>query len=486
MQRKTIFGAIALAIAVGLAGCGGGGGGGQASTSGGGGGGGGGTSNMFVTNSGSTSYTHAWVTITSVDMVGTNGQITNVYNSASAGGQVVDLGSLNASTGQQFMLLTTFNPPSGTLKNVNVTVSSNLSLTESGSSSATSATFSGSKGNSAVLTATVGSQVGGGSQNMTLDFNLANWKISGGTVSASGSGFVKLGFGIGQINQTNVLAGDYFGVVSSLSGTTPTQTFTITRGRFSVAVATNTSTVLYNSDGSANPTLTNGAVVDVAGTYDAANNAIDANAIIIEIGVQAPPPARATGLVTTDSATGNTIGMQLTISQGFMPTTTALTVSVTPSTTYIDGSGVTDTESQFFANLTPGTTVIRAEGTISGSTITATSVRIVLPPGGGSTTPVLAAIRGTALNVNTTADTLTVTVKQWEGIRAHRDVEVSVITTADTQYAVDGTIVTAATFFATLNASSTVNVRGSLDPATLTLTAAIVSTGAAHSWGFWF
>lgn len=485
MQRKSVFGAIALAVSIGLVGCGGGGG--ASSTSGATGGGGiGGASNMFVTNSGTTSYSHAWVTVTSVDMVGTNGQTVNVYNSASSGGQVVDLGSLNATAGQQFMLLTTYTQPSGTIKNVNVTVSSTVSLMSSGSTNANSATFEGSKGNSAVLTAKIGPQGIGASQNLALDFDLANWTVKGGSISASGSGFVQLATNLGFSSQTNVVGSEYFGAVSSLSGSSPSQMFTVSRGRFSVNVATNSSTVLFNSDGSANPTLTNGEVVDVAGSYDATNNVIDATAVIIEIGVQAPPPVRVTGLVTTDSESGNTIGMQLYISQGYMPTTTALTVNVTPSTVYIDGSGVTDTESQFFANLTPGTTVVRAEGTLSGSTVTAARLRIVSAPGGGSTTPVLVAIRGSASNVDTTADTLTVMVKQWEGLHAKTDIEVSVKTTADTQYAVNGTIVNAATFFATLNPATVVNVRGSLDPSTLTLTAAIVSTGSARSWGFWF
>jgi hypothetical protein len=76
--------------------------------------------------------------------------------------------------------------------------------------------------------------------------------------------------------------------------------------------------------------------------------------------------------------------------------------------------------------------------------------------------------------------------KMWEGHHEDYNTNISVTTTAETQYAVDNTIVTPAVFFATLNGSSKVNVRGSLDPSTLTLTAAIVSTGDARGWGFWF
>jgi len=248
-----------------------------------------------------------------------------------------------------------------------------------------------------------------------------------------------------------------------------------------VNVVTSASTVISNSDGSTNPVLTNGELVDVAGTFDTTNNVLDATTITIHVGALPPPPAMVFGLVTAESLANNTITLTVNGCGGFQPDSTSLTVNVTPNTTYVDLSGVTDTEAQFFGNLVLGTTNIQVQGTQSGSAMTANSIRIVPPMiiggggGGGGNSggggPMTVSVGGPVSNVDASADTFSLTVAQWTGGWETPNMVLSVVTTPTTTYRANSTDISAAVFFSQLATSSVVHVRGTLDPTTSILTA---------------
>ena len=480
MLRKLLYSAAACTAAVAFSGCGGGG---SSTSNGGQGVGGNATSAMYLTSDPDPNYEHVWVTVTNMALVTAGGRSVTVYDGSATGGQVVDLSSLNAAGSQNYMLLTGFSASAGPYTGARMTVASSASLVASGSGTATSYTFAGAAGGSTVLTTKFSSPVTvSSSSGMAIDFNLGNWSTSGTTITAKGSQYI----GLGSTTRLNVpgciLSNDYLGVVSNLSGTAATQTFMLSRGRFAVNVATSSSTALYNSDGSANPTLTNGEAVDVAGTFDSTTMTLNATAIIIEI-APTPPTVRVNGLVTADSQTANTVTMQINFCNGFMPMLTSLTVNVDPSTVFFDSSGVTDTEAQFYSSLTTGTSMVQVEGTISGSVMTASAIQ-VLPS--GTSDDHLVAARGTVSNISTTNDTFSLTIDRWEGRHIHKGATISVVTDSNTQFAVNGVVQTAASFFATLPEGSTVNVRGTYDTTTSTLTAAIVTQGSADTGPFHF
>jgi hypothetical protein len=442
-----------------------------------------------MTDAINTGYDHVWVTVTKVDLVGAGGKATNIYDGTSSGGQVVDLLSLHDSSGQKYMLLSGFVAPTGTYTGANVTVSDTASVVPTGGTSAVSANFSGATGGIAVLPLSFGgTQTASSLNNLVIDFNLANWTLSGTTLSAASGPYLQFAASpAGLSDPTRQVSSDSFGVVSGVTGTAPTQAFTVTHGSQTVNVTTSPSTVLYDSDGSANPTLTDGETVDVAGTFDSTNDVVDASAIIINIGKDVPPPDRAVGLVTADNLSANTITLQENGCAGFMPTTSTMTVDVTANTKFIDATGVTDTQAQFYADLTAGTSVVATEGTISGSTLTANVIRLLPAPGsGGTTRPLLVAVRGPVSAINATADTFTLTLERWEGDWQQANATLPVVTTAKTQYSSNGTAQDAATFFAGLSANASVNVRGTIAPNTKTVTAVIVSVGGPDSGPFHF
>lgn len=450
------------------------------------------TANLFLTDAINSNYDHVWATVTKVDLVSSTGQTKSIYNMPSSGGQVVDLLSLHPASGQKYLLLAAFSAPSGSFTGANVTVSSSVSIMPKGSSTAVSAKFAGSTGGSTVLAAKFSSAVNfANSKNVIVDFDLANWNLNGSTISAANNQFVQGGPGNGPMLPGNCLGGNYFGTVSNLSGTAPAFTFSITQGPNVVNILTSSSTVLYNSDGSTNPTLANGEFVNVAGAFDATNNVVDATAIIIQVGALPPPPAFIFGQVSADSLANNTITVTTAGCAGFQPTATSLTIDVSSSTAFVDASGVTDTEAQFFANLTPGTTSVQVQGTISGSTVTAASVMIVSSTGvtgggggngggGGAGNPIIVAVAGPVSNVNATSETFSITLANWTGGWQSPNSVLSVTTTSSTQYTSNGTTESAAAFFTSLTNSTMVQVRGTLDPTTSAVVATNVDLGSPN------
>jgi hypothetical protein len=257
-----------------------------------------------------------------------------------------------------------------------------------------------------------------------------------------------------------------------------------------VTVSTNSSTVIFNADGTVDASLATaesaGDNAVVTGSYDATSKILTATSIQLFGPGSSNATPGAGGIVSADNVSNGSISLQVAHSDNWLPTTTSLTVNVTSNTTFVDASGVDDTESEFFSALTTGTTRIFATGPISNGTMQATTIWIVGggsglgsgTTGGGGVAEVV--FQGTASNADPTAGTFDLTIDAWEGLWSGAMSTIHVTTNSATAYRNN---LTPSTFFSGLTPSTQVIVRGALDTSTETITAAAVSTGSVLQGG---
>jgi hypothetical protein len=451
-------------------GCGGSGGGGGSTSSG---------SSIFLQDDMNVGYSHVWVTIDSVSLV-KNGVAKTVFDDTSAGGKVVDLSSMHDANGALFLLLGQA-PPAGPFQSATVTVASTLSVVPTGTNVAVDATFQGATGPTFAMSLNLGnSNAAPLPSALLIDFNLKNWTLNGTVVSAPNNAFLSAGIWAGFATPGRILSDDYLGKVSSLTGTAPNQTFTLS-GPTQVAVQTSSSTVIFNADGTPNASLSTaesaGDFAVVTGSFDAMAKVIDATSIKLVAPTDNTLAPGVGGIVQSDDATAGTIVIQVANVDNWMPTTQTLTINVGSSTSLIDGAGVSDTSSQFFTALTPGTTKIFASGAISNGVMTAGSVRIVNPSsssgtGGGKGGE--AAFMGSVSNVNASEGTFDLQISAWEGLWAGSLTTIHVTTNSSTVFG-PGESETA--FFEGLKSTTSVVIRGAVNEASGTMVASSVSTG---------
>ena len=469
---------IVTLFAVGLIiGCGGGGGGGSTSSSG---------TSIFAQDDLNTNYSNVWVTIESVSVV-KNGTSQTVFDDTANGGKVVDLRSLHDSSGALFLLLGQA-PPSGPFQSVTVTVASQLSIVPTGTSTAILATFQGATGPTFPLTLTLSSSTASpGPGSLLIDFNLANWTLTGTTVSAPNNAYLSVGNPAGFTLPGRQMPNDFLGKVTGLAGTAPNQTFSL-NGPFAVTVQTSSSTVIFNSDGSVNASLSTaqsaGDFALVSGSYDATSKLLTATSIKLISPTDVSLTPGVGGTVMTDNSTSGALTIQVSTADSWLPSTLSLTIDVTSSTAFIDASGVSDTESEFFAALTTGTSKVFANGPVSNGVMQATTIRIVgnggSGLGGGLGGGNEAAFQGSISNVNASAGTFDLTISAWEGFSAGNLTTIHVTTSPSTQFLGSQT---SNGFFSSLTSTSQASVRGTLDTSTATLAATAVGTGTVLTPG---
>jgi hypothetical protein len=429
---------------------------------------------VFAQDDTNKSFSHVWVTIDKVTLNGSS-STTTVFDDTAIGGRVVDLRSLwnDQSNAPQFLLLGQTNSSAGSYQSVSVTLEPGVSVVPSGSSSGVNATLGGS-GQPVTFTATIPS--GGQGNSVVVDFNLSKWTLTGTTLSAPAGQYiaVPIGTGVGSGNQH--VGFQYFGQVGNLSGTAPNQTFTLNDGPHAVGtVQTGPSTVIYNIDGSANPALADGQQVLVAGKFDPAVNAIVATSVqILPTGTKVTTP-HVMGVVTADDPNAGTLTVQPGFALMFLPGSASMQVAVSSSTTFMDASGVTDTEAEFFAAVTPGTTQIVASGTISGGVLQATTIKII----GTTSTAAEAAFIGTPSNANASAGTFDLTIQQFQGMWRLGSTTIHVTTDAKTAFKSGSSTTTESAFFSSVDTNHMVFVRGNLDTSTSTLAATLVAVGGS-------
>lgn len=481
MKVIGVLAASVLMLAV--IGCGGGGGGTGTSATGGNGGNGGGsgTVSLFATDNLVAGYDHVWVSVTHVELTGPSG--TQVVFDEPAG-RVIDLRSLRDDTGRRFRLLSNRAINGGTFTGISVTVGGTATVFTTGATAGTEATFEGSAGGSKVLALTFPAPktVSPGNK-LIVDFDLANWNLGGSTISATNGAYLAVvdDNSLGNIDRHD--RDEYKGSIGSLSGTAPTQTFTLSQGANTVRVITDANTAIFNENGTFSPTLTNGIRVEVYGAFSSTDNAIIASRIKIDN--ENDDDNEVKGQITSFAAANNTIAINLIRSRGFIPTTTAITVQYADGIRFFGRRGTRFTVDEFEAALANGG-YIEAEGTLNGDVLTATKLKIEDGDdhgghhggsGGGGSHDGEAEVRGAASVVDATAGTFKVAAIEWEGMILTNGQSVNVVVGGGTEFKVNGDNVGRTAFFAALAGGAQVKVEGTFDADTQTLTATEAKIG---------
>lgn len=371
-MRGRLWAMCALLGAATLAGCGGSGGGGaatSASTDG-------TRATVILTDSPREDYGHVWATIYKVDLVSASGETVTVFDEAD--GRQIDLKTLRDASGERYAFLSSASVPQGSYTGVNVTVGATMQLfrgtTATGDPLPVDSSVPRDASGNPVLSLTFRSPktLGTGATNVVVDFNLARFVVRDSKVlPIIGEGE---GTGVGDPARHN--ADDYRGTVSGVSGTAPALTFTLTRrDGTTVTVATSASTALFG-----NGAIADSAQVNVRGTLDTTTQTLTATEVEVRGANQSQREPRVIGAVTDLNADAGTFTLTPQTAQCITPTTTALKVVVTDTTTYRGDAGATQAKADFFTALatTPNAAV---EGTVdtATNTLTATSVKVVDP-----------------------------------------------------------------------------------------------------------
>ena len=443
---KTSILAIALVAAIG---CGGGGAGGSAVTPA-------APKVGFYVTSAQGPYSHVWVNVKQANLVGPAGSIPLFKSST---GKAIDLASLSAGGQKLFAPLGVASVPSSKYNKVQIVVDSTATVINQGASQGSQASFTGSTGTTKTISFP---STFTGAGNLVAKFDLSKWTLAAGQVTATaqeddGS----------QVGSTTQEPQDFGGSVANLSGTPPTLAFDITSDGTTIHVVTSASTVIANSDGTANPVLANNSRIHVVGTIDTTTNALDATSIKIEIGnTQSSNDVR--GTVASTNSAGNSLVLTVTNCDGALPTSTTLNVNLTTTTTYLDGNGLSVTEAQFFTAAATGTR-IDAQGTYDqpSNTITATTVSIHQDGQGDGQQRVQ--LQGPVASVDVANSAFTITASEFENVLLTKGSTVNVVTNSSTTF--NGVTM------ATLATGATVDVRGTYSGTTLTATEVSASGG---------
>ena len=441
-----------------------------------GGGGAGSTSSsvqIFLTDDMNTGFDHVWVTVDKVQLINQSGAAATVFNGSP--GQVVDLRALNG----EFLLLGAKGVPAGTYTGMQVFLEQALVVYPAGSTSGTPATFSSAYNFGATqskLAFSFNAPIAiAGSANLIADFNLAQWKLTGSTVTA----VVTQGSDVGLQNSALNVAGMYSGTITSLSGAAPNFHFTLTTGQGTqIAVATSSATGFYASDGSS-PTPAPQQSVTVRGAFSVAGNALSATSVRID--VSAPAANRIVGLPSNIDPLGDTFDVTLGSANGFLPGTTVVHVVLAGNfSLFTNVCTPYDTEANFFAALVGSPDNLSIEGTYdpNTSTMTASLIKFIDLSGveGG-----FAQIQGTVASspgIDPNAGTFTLVAVSWSGAVVAQNSSVNVVTTGQTSYMVSGIAANEAAFFSSLKIGmGGVRVLGAYDPVTQTVTATALTIG---------
>lgn len=440
-----------------LFGCGGSGGGSGSGVPG-------GTVSAFATDDMNAGFSHVWVKIKKIDLNSATGSAT-IFDESATGGRLVDLRTLRDTTGSRFVLLSNASVPAGSYTGATVTMDKNLSIVATGSATATDAVFDGATLEEKVLTVTFRSPINPATKpKVVIDFDLKNWNLVAGVVTASGDAFVKHGSDDGIHDSSRHEEDDYSGTVSALAGTAPVQTFTINKKGRSINVTTDASTVIFNNNGTDNPALTNGLKVEVTGIFDTTANVLLARRVKVERESESEDEAKVKGTVTGSNEALGMITTTIDHAEGFVPQATTALVGTTETTKFFGPSGINITKAEFFALIVNNVTRVEAEGiSTSGIGITAKRVKIEDGEGHGGGGDGgegdghhEAELKGNVSNLNLDTKTFDLTVSRWEGVSLTAGVVVKVTATSIPADVVNG---------------ARVEAEGIYDVATTTLTA---------------
>lgn len=205
------------------------------------------------------------------------------------------------------------------------------------------------------------------------------------------------------------------------------------------------------------------AKAEAEGSYDANTNTITAAKVEIE----AEGEDEARGAVTASNAGAGTLTIALNEWFGFSATAgSSLNITTSGSTTYRDANGDTVNAATFFAAVSNGT-VVKAHGSVTGTTLAATRLEIRTGGGGGGNDPHEA--KGYAGSGNVGAGTFQMQLVSWFGFSGGFGSILNVTMAPGATYRDDnGNSISQAQFFAALNGSQVAEVDGTFANGTFT------------------
>lgn len=329
---------------------------------------------VLLTDSPREDYGHVWATLYHVELIPQSGSAVVLYDNAA--GTQIDLKTLRDASGQRFSFLSSSSIPAGTYTGVNVSIGTTMQVVRNGANVGNPLTVDttlplDASGHPLVnVTFKTAKTFGATSNTLILDFDLAHFIVKDSKVIPQ----IVDGSGEGLTDPARHNSNDTVGTISSLSGTSPTLTFTLTTGAgTAVTVVTTASTAIYGTG-----TLTNGNRVIVTGTLDATTQNLVATQILV-CGAKnggTPPVSdttpRANGTASNLNAAAGTFTLTVTNVHNFTPTQTTVNVVTNSTTQYVADGGTTQTQAAFFSALATTPTVC-VSGTYDSTTNTLTA-----------------------------------------------------------------------------------------------------------------
>lgn len=328
---------------------------------------------VLLTDSFREDYAHVWATIYRMELTSQSGSKVVLFDDSE--GHQIDLKTLRDASGERFSFLGSATVPAGTYTGISVTVGPTMQLFRNGVAVGDPLPVDDSlpkdtSGNP-ILSLTFGTPktVSSGTTNIVVDFDLARFIVRNSKVIPA----IKEGTTNGLANFGRHNQGGYRGTVSSLTGTAPDLTFTLTRkDGTTVSVTTSASTALYGTG-----TLADGVTVEVRGTLDTTTQALVATHLQVA-GTGGPRKPRVSGAASDLNATAGTFTVTVSGACVFTPSQTTVNIVTSETTAFRGDDGSTLTKADFFTALAATPNVL-ASGTYdsAANTLTADVVKIV-------------------------------------------------------------------------------------------------------------
>ena len=340
------------------------------------GGSGGGSSafNLFATDDLNPSYSGVWVKIFKADLKTASGTSVNLFTST--GGLTVNLRALNDGAAK-FLLLAPGQVPDGTYSKIVFQLDKNVTLIAKPSGTVSTATFPAAlddptvSGDSDLSLDFAPPLVVPGTSKVVVDFDLKNWVVAGGVITPVLHKHDESGLNDPDRHEKF----EFRGVLSNLTGTAPTQSFSLAlKSHGTVTVTTNDATQLIFDGGLT--ALANGQRVEVFGAYNPTTNSITAKIIRSESEFEDEQSTE--GVISNPNASSETFTLTPSSTHGFVPQGETITVQTSSTTHYRGAHGAVLTETQFYAALVAAgaNATAEVEGTYNSGSNTMTAMSV--------------------------------------------------------------------------------------------------------------